>query len=226
MAKVLIVAADETLRAVLKRLLTTDGHEVQLVRTATEGARLARTRRPDLILVDLPVAEGTNGDVLGAFFSDPSIDPPRMVAVSAAQSEPDRVRAFEAGVDDYVAKPFSPRELALRVRAVLRRGQRPGQPRPPADDVVIDVPAHRAWVAGRELQLTPIEFRILRRLSEQPHKVVTRAALTRAVWEDPPADSSRAIDTHVNRLRQKLGPAAEWVHTVRGVGFRFDRPGR
>jgi two-component system phosphate regulon response regulator PhoB len=144
-----------------------------------------------------------------------------VVMLTAKGEEIDRVVGFELGADDYVVKPFSVRELLLRIDAVLRR-RRPA----PATAIVfgalrIDPQAHRAWVADREVELTALEFKLLSTLVERKGRVQTRAALLDDVWGIAAAITTRTVDTHVKRLREKLGLAGRYVETVRGVGYRF-----
>jgi len=148
-----------------------------------------------------------------------------IVMLTAKTDEVDRVVGFEVGADDYVAKPFSVRELMLRVRAVLRRA-RPDAPSEPAGFVDhgrlrLDVPAHRVFVGGEEVILTALEFRLLRTLLERRGRVQSRETLLIDVWGMSPEVTTRTVDTHVKRLRQKLGAAGAYVETLRGVGYRM-----
>jgi two-component system phosphate regulon response regulator PhoB len=150
--------------------------------------------------------------------------------LTARGDEVDRIVGFELGVDDYVAKPFSVRELVLRVQAVLRRaaGMGPGaDARPPEElgPIRIDVDAHRAYVAGEEVSLTPLEFRLLALLMARAGRVQSRDQLLSDVWEMSSEVETRTVDTHVKRLREKLGPARDLLETVRGIGYRLVAPG-
>ena len=139
---------------------------------------------------------------------------------------------FEVGADDYVVKAhLSTRELVLRVRAVLRRQAVASGTLPVSEDnsrrltfgeLVIDQDAHRVWVSGEEVALTATEFRLLTSLAGRTGRVQTRGALLQDVWDMPPDLNTRTVDTHIKRLREKLGPAAPFVETVRGVGYRFN----
>jgi two-component system phosphate regulon response regulator PhoB len=147
-----------------------------------------------------------------------------VIMLTARNDEVDRVVGFEVGADDYVPKPFSPRELVLRVDAILRRTVAPqevGGPQVIAlGDLVIDVPAHRVAVQGQEIPLTALEFRLLLDLASRAGRVQSRDALLERVWGYSPNVETRTVDTHVKRLREKLGPGAEQIETVRGVGYR------
>ena len=147
--------------------------------------------------------------------------------VTARADEVDRVMLLELGADDYVVKPFSVRELMLRVRAILRRTQtteaQHGERR--FADLRVDTDAHRVWVGAFEVTLTALEFRLLLMLLDRRGRVQTRERLLEEVWQMPGELTTRTVDTHVKRLRQKLGHAGDYIETVRGVGYRFlDRP--
>jgi two-component system phosphate regulon response regulator PhoB len=147
-----------------------------------------------------------------------------VIMLTARGSEIDRVVGFELGADDYVTKPFSVRELLLRVQAVLRRSQ--GRSEDDASPVSfgrlrIDHGAHRAWVDGSEIPLTALEMKLLWTLYQRRGRVQSRGTLLDDVWEASPENNTRTVDTHVKRLREKLGAAGDYVETVRGVGYRF-----
>jgi len=136
------------------------------------------------------------------------------------------VVGFELGADDYVVKPFSVRELMLRIQAVIRRTQLPGTAAGTENELRFgrlraDRQAHRVWVDGQEVPLTPLEMRLLWTLYERRGRVQSRGTLLDEVWEASPENNTRTVDTHVKRLREKLGPAGAYVETVRGVGYRF-----
>jgi len=144
--------------------------------------------------------------------------------VTARGEEDDRLTGFEVGADDYVTKPFSTRELVMRVKAAARRVA--VQAPPATGELVfgslrIDRSAHRAWVGEAELELTATEYRLLVYLAERPGCLCSRGELLEHVWELPPSLNTRTVDTHVKRLRQKLGAVADVVETVRGAGYRF-----
>jgi two-component system phosphate regulon response regulator PhoB len=153
-----------------------------------------------------------------------------IIMLTAKGEEIDRVIGLEVGADDYVVKPFSVRELMLRVRAVLRRTH-PNEAPHAANgerrfaDLRVDPEAHRAWVGTFEITLTALEFKLLTTLLDRKGRVQTREQLLEEVWQMPSELTTRTVDTHVKRLRQKLGHAGDYIETVRGVGYRFlDRP--
>jgi two-component system phosphate regulon response regulator PhoB len=145
--------------------------------------------------------------------------------LTAKGAEVDRVVGFEVGADDYVTKPFSPRELLLRVDAILRRTSAPPEDQTRAAIMLgvmeIDVPAHLVLVRGDEIPLTALEFRLLLDLAERLGRVQSRDSLLERVWGYAPGVETRTVDTHVKRLREKLGAASDYIETVRGVGYRL-----
>jgi two-component system phosphate regulon response regulator PhoB len=149
-----------------------------------------------------------------------------IIMVTARAEEVDRVVGFELGADDYVVKPFSVRELMLRIEAVLRRGRAPEQRVIDAGELHIDREAHRVTVNGEEVALTALEFKLLVTLTERRERVQARGTLLSDVWAIDAEVASRTVDTHVKRLRDKLGTAGRFIETVRGVGYRFsESPG-
>jgi two-component system phosphate regulon response regulator PhoB len=149
-----------------------------------------------------------------------------IIMVTARAEEVDRVVGFELGADDYVVKPFSVRELMLRIDAVLRRGRVPEQRVIDAGELRIDREAHRVTVSGEEISLTALEFKLLVTLTERRDRVQARGTLLSDVWAIDADVASRTVDTHVKRLRDKLGVAGRFIETVRGVGYRFsESPG-
>jgi two-component system phosphate regulon response regulator PhoB len=150
-----------------------------------------------------------------------------VLVLSARAEETDRILGFEVGADDYVTKPFSARELLLRVRALVRRTTAAAPLRDgriALAGLELDLDRHLARVNGEDVALTPIELRLITALAKRPGKVVTRADLLRGVWNASPAIDTRTVEAHVNRLRAKLGPLSDRLRTVRGVGYRLDLP--
>jgi two-component system phosphate regulon response regulator PhoB len=145
----------------------------------------------------------------------------RVIMVTAKGEEIDRVVGFELGADDYVVKPFSVRELLLRVGAVLRRKDAPASDLVEFGELRIDPAAHRVWVAGNEVALTSLEFKLLVTLYERKNRVQTRSVLLNDIWGIEADITTRTVDTHVKRLREKLRSVGRYIETVRGVGYRF-----
>jgi two-component system phosphate regulon response regulator PhoB len=221
--KILIVEDEPDLVRVLEYNLQQAGFDVQSSGRAREGLRLAQTNSPDVVLLDLMLPDGSGTEVCRALKSDPKTRPIPVIMVTAKGEEVDRVVGFELGADDYVTKPFSVRELVLRVRAVLRRADSEA---PPEDTVTfgklrVDRTAHRVFVAEEEIALTALEFRLLTTLIDRKNRVQSRDTLLNDVWGIHMQVETRTVDTHIKRLREKLGVAGVYIHTVRGVGYRF-----
>jgi two-component system phosphate regulon response regulator PhoB len=224
MAKVLVIEDEEDLRQVLEYNLRQAGHEVLSAARGREGLRLAQQERPDLVLLDLMLPDVSGTEVCRSLKEAPQTRHIRVAMVTARGEEVDRVVGFELGADDYIVKPFSVRELLLRIQAILRRAA----PAQPADEqdiefgcLRIDRNAHRVWVDEREIELTALEFKLLLVLYERRNRVQTRAMLLDDVWGIQAEITTRTVDTHVKRLREKLDRARDYVETVRGGGYRF-----
>jgi len=226
MARVLVIEDEKDLREVLDYNLTKDGHRVQLVTTGAEGLRLARELQPELVLLDLMLPDMSGTSVCKTLKKDVATREIRVIMVTAKGEEIDRVVGFELGADDYVVKPFSVRELLLRVGAVLRRKDVPASDFVEFGELRIDPAAHRAWVGGIEMMLTTLEFKLLLTLYERKNRVQTRSVLLNDIWGIEADITTRTVDTHVKRLREKLKGVGRYIETVRGVGYRFsEAPG-
>jgi two-component system, OmpR family, phosphate regulon response regulator PhoB len=223
MARILVVEDEADLQEVLSYNLRQAGHEATVVGTGQEGLARAAADAPDLILLDLMLPDMSGTDVCRALKSDPASRNIPVVMLTAKGEEIDRVVGFELGADDYVVKPYSIRELALRLQAILRRRA------VPASDaglmvfgrLRIDREGHRVWVDGAEIALTALELRLLCTLYDRRGRVQSRAVLLDEVWRMSSDVNTRTVDTHVKRLREKLGDAGAYLETVRGVGYRF-----
>jgi two-component system phosphate regulon response regulator PhoB len=220
MARVLVIEDEADLREVLEYNLSQAGHRVATASTAAEGLRQARETKPELILLDLMLPDQPGTDVCRAIKKDPATAEARVIMVTAKGEEIDRVVGFELGADDYVTKPFSVRELMLRVQAVLRRKTTADSPVIQLGELRIDRAAHRVTVDGAEVSLTSLEFKLLVTLVTRQNRVQTRSVLLSDVWGIDADITSRTVDTHVKRLREKLGSAGQYIETVRGVGYR------
>jgi two-component system phosphate regulon response regulator PhoB len=222
MARILVVEDEPDIAQTLAYNLRQSGHDVVLTDTGRRAVELAYEQRPDLILLDVMLPDISGIEVCRMLRSNPISRVTPIMMVTACDAEIDRVVAFELGVDDYVTKPFSVRELALRVRAILRRSEtQSAQETIEFGELRIDPPAHRVWVNGEQIELSPLEFKLLLTLFERRNRVQTRASLLDDVWGSDSDISPRSIDAHVKRLRERLGAARHYIETVRGVGYRF-----
>jgi two-component system phosphate regulon response regulator PhoB len=196
------------------------------VTTAADGAEAlqkARAQLPDLIVLDVMLPEMDGFEVCKLLRREPATARIPIVMLTAKAAEVDRVLGLELGADDYVVKPFSPRELLLRVRKLLARAQPEAAPRETLQvgKLLIDEPRHLVNWRGQRIDLTAIEFKLLITLARRAGRVQSRDTLLRDVWAYDSLIDTRTVDTHVRRLREKLGPAAKHLDTVRGVGYRF-----
>jgi two-component system phosphate regulon response regulator PhoB len=225
-ARILVVEDEADIQEVLAYNLKREGHDVTVTSTSKDGLRLARERRPDLVLLDLMLPDGSGMDLCKALRREQATKGVRIVMLTAKGEEIDRVLGFELGADDYIVKPFSVRELLLRVSAVLRRASTEDAGETTQFGVLrIDRGAHRVWVEGQEVELTALEFKLLITLHDRKNRVQSRDSLLSDVWKIDADVTTRTVDTHVKRLREKLGAAGAYIETVRGVGYRFaERP--
>lgn len=229
---ILIVEDEPDLVAGLEYNLRRQGYATCAVGTGAEAlARANGANRPDLVILDLMLPDLSGLEVCRRLRAAPATRDVPVLMLTAKGEEIDRVVGFEVGADDYVVKPFSVRELGLRVRAILRRGGPAGAAGGPGaeepgggqefGELRVDPDAHRAWVAGREVALSALEFRLLTTFLGRKGRVQTREVLLRDVWGIDAEVTTRTVDTHVGRLRGKLGVAGDYVETLRGVGYRF-----
>jgi two-component system phosphate regulon response regulator PhoB len=228
--RILVIEDEADLQKILQFHLRQAGFEVTVASDARGGVAASRKRRPDLVLLDLMLPDRPGADVLRALKANPETHDVPVLVLTAKGEEVDRVVGFELGADDYVVKPVSMRELVLRVRAILRRigEEAPAQSgRVAFGRLAIEPDAHRVLVDEKETPLTALEFRLLTTLFERRDRVQSRERLLADVWEIDADVTTRTVDTHVKRLRQKLGAAGAYVETIRGVGYRFrSRPER
>lgn len=199
------------------------GFRTAAAMSGDEALKQAREVLPDLIVLDLMLPEVDGLEVCKILRRDPATSSVPIVMLTAKASELDRILGLELGADDYVTKPFSPRELVLRIKRLLRNvgGDEEKQDLIQYKDLHIDVPGHVARVQGKAIELTATEFKLLTLLAQRRGRVQTRDALLQDVWNYDNIIDTRTVDTHMRRLREKLGPAARYLGTVRGVGYRF-----
>ena len=221
---ILIVDDEPDLVSALSFAFRREGFQV---RAAHDGASALREARrdplPGLVLLDLMLPDIQGTEVCRRLKGDSLTADIPVIMLTARSEEIDRVVGFEVGADDYVSKPFSTRELVLRVRAVLRRFRPRSEPREVVDFGVlrVDEAGHQVWVGGEERPLTALEFRLLTTFLSRRGRAQTREALLDEVWGASTAITTRTVDTHVKRLRQKLGEAGDYIQTIRGVGYKF-----
>jgi two-component system, OmpR family, phosphate regulon response regulator PhoB len=221
MARVLVIEDEADLREVLQYNLTQAGHRAFTAATGDAGLKLAQEVKPDIVLLDLMLPDLPGTLVAKSLRREPLTQFVPIIMVTAKAEEIDRIVGFELGADDYVVKPFSVRELMLRIEAVLRRGKISEQRVVEVAELHIDKDAHRVTVGGEEVALTALEFKLLVTLIERRDRVQARGTLLSDVWAMDAEIASRTVDTHVKRLRDKLGTAGRFIETVRGVGYRF-----
>ena len=220
---VLIVEDERDLQKVIAYNLKQAGFDVVSAHDGETALRAVREERFDLVILDLMLPDISGTEICRRLKAGKDTASIPVIMVTAKGEEIDRIVGFELGADDYVVKPFSVRELILRVRAVLRRADAPAEPTERVDFGVlrVDRAAHRAWVAGQEVALTALELRLLLMLLDRRGRVLTRDLLLADVWGSHVDVTSRNVDTHVKRVREKLGAAGDYIETVRGVGYRF-----
>ena len=223
MARILIIEDEPDLQEVLTYNLRQEGYDTASSVTGRDGLRLLRERVPDLVILDLMLPDTAGTEVCKTIKQQPGTKDVPVIMLTAKGEEVDRVVGFELGADDYVVKPFSVRELLLRIRAVLRRTQGDSVPSPTVNfgGLRVDREAHRSWVEDKEVGLTALEFKLLITLYDRRNRVQTRSVLLNDVWGIEADITTRTVDTHVKRLREKLGRAGDYIETVRGVGYRF-----
>ena len=223
---VLIVEDDPTTTDFVSLYLRRDGHKVLTAGDGEEGLRLARERKPDLVVLDLMLPKLDGVEVCRTLRSES--DDVAIVMLTARVDEQDRLIGLNVGADDYVTKPFSPRELAARVRAVLRRTAYARQDAGPqeltAGGLTVDVSRHVATVDDKQIRLTPKELRLLRTLMQEPGRIFSREQLISRVFGDDFEGFDRTVDTHISNLRRKLEGRTDqprFIQTVYGAGYRF-----
>jgi two-component system phosphate regulon response regulator PhoB len=200
------------------------GFDVFSAGDGVEALKKSRESSPQLIVLDVMLPEVDGMEICKTLRRDKNTAKIPIIMLTARAAEIDRVLGLELGADDYITKPFSPRELVLRIKKLLLRG---GGVEPETDrltfgDLLIDNPRHLVSWKGKSLELTATEFKLLTVLAQRRGRVQSREQLLRDVWEYNNLIDTRTVDTHMRRLREKLGPAARYLDTVRGVGYRFD----
>jgi two-component system phosphate regulon response regulator PhoB len=225
--QILIVEDERDIVQVLEFSLQQAGFEAAVAYDGNQARSRLEQRIPDLVLLDLMLPDVQGTELCKLLKTSPRTAHVPVLMLTARGEEIDRVLGFELGADDFVTKPFRVRELVLRIKAVLRRrAPEEGEaPRVEVGPIKVDVDVHRAWVAGKEIELTALEFKLLLSLMSRAGRLQSRQQLLDQVWGLSPETQTRTVDTHVKRLREKLGPARDLLETVRGVGYRLVDPG-
>ena len=222
-ARILVVDDEPTISNLVASYLRKEGYEVVTAADGPAGLKAARSLQPDLVVLDIMLPGMDGLEVLAQLRRDSDV---YVILLTARAEELDRILGLSVGADDYVTKPFSPRELTARVKAALRRLQntaaRPPGPQLAFRRIRVDAAGRQAWADGALLDLTALEFDLLQTLAEHRGLVLSREQLLEKVWGTTFYGDLRVVDVHIGHLRQKLGEAGALVATVRGAGYRFD----
>ncbi len=220
---VLVVEDERDIQDLVEFNLRQSGYRVLKAADGLDGLRLAQSEKPDLVVLDLMLPGLDGKEVCRRLKQGESTRTIPILMLTALAEETDRIIGFEIGADDYLTKPFSPRELSLRIQAILRRTAEPeaGGGHLRLDGLVIDPERHLVEVDGEAVDLTATEFRLLHHLASHAGKVQTREVLLERVWGYAYEGYARTVDTHVRRLRKKLGRLSEAIETIRGIGYRY-----
>src|SRR5213596_4308271 len=218
--RMLIIEDESDVADLLALSLRKAGFNTSAVADGATGLQNARDNRPDFIILDLMLPKMSGLEVCKILKSDTATSHTPILMLTAKAEEIDRIVGLEFGADDYVTKPFSPREIVLRIRAILRRAETANESLS-AGPISIDPARHKVRVNGRQVHLTSLEFKLLRVLMQRRGRVQERDRLLNEVWGYESVIDTRTVDTHVRRLREKLGKAGEMVETVRGFGYRL-----
>ena len=230
--RVLVVEDEPDIAALIAYQLTREGFRVETAGTGTDALQAVARDIPDLVVLDRMLPGLSGDDVLRRLKEEAATSSIPVLVLTAKREQEDRIRGLELGADDYLTKPFSPRELVLRVQAILRRVQEAGMTAGgrvlKAGPIRMDLGSFQATLDGGELALTPTEFRLLQALLERRGRTMSRKQLLEKAWDVEPGASeriqTRTVDMHVRRLRAKLGETGEWIETIRGFGYRLKVP--
>ena len=226
-SRILIIEDQPDIRKTIDYNLSRESFEVFQAASIAEGEQAIQQHKPDLVILDLMLPDGSGLTLCRDIKSDPATKNTLVILLTAKADELDRVIGFELGADDYVTKPFSVRELILRVKAILKR--RASEERQPADPsqtfgaLTLNLEAHQVFINDLEVGFTALEFRLLKHLIDRKGRVQSRDQLLEEVWGYSAEVTTRTVDTHIKRLREKLGSAGEYIQTIRGVGYRFSK---
>ena len=225
--KVLVIEDEPDIRKTLEYNLLSEGFEVFGCGSIKEAKKLIEDPKFSIILLDLMLPDGSGLDLCREIKSDTATKDIPIVILTAKDDEVDKVVGFELGADDYVTKPFSVRELILRVKAILKRNSKtlltPIEVNRNFGSLKMDIESHEVFIDDKEVILTALEFKLLNQLVERRGRVQTRDQLLSDVWGYSADVTTRTVDTHIKRLREKLGTMGKYVQTIRGVGYKFSR---
>ena len=224
--KILIIEDEPDIRKTLEYNISREGYEVISASSLSEGREKLESVSFSLLLLDLMLPDGSGLDLCRELKQDKSLSSMPVIILTAKDDEVDKVVGFELGADDYVTKPFSVRELILRVKAVLKRGVSKSdnvEVQRQFGELKIDVDSHEVFVNDDHVSLTALEFKLLRQLVDRRGRVQSRDQLLSDVWGYSSDVTTRTVDTHIKRLREKLGDMGKYVQTIRGVGYKFTR---
>jgi two-component system phosphate regulon response regulator PhoB len=222
--KILVVDDEPDVTELVAYHLRAKGFHVETLNDATSSINRARAYQPDLIILDIMMPHLSGIQICRILRADPKLAKAPIIFLTAKAEPQDRIEGLESGADDYLGKPFSPKELVLRVESILRRIAAPKEPtaaKLKIGEILLDSDTHTVTVQGQPLDLTATEFKLLRLMMERQGRVQTREHLLLNVWNYSTEIETRTVDTHVRRLREKLGDEAGWVETIRGVGYRM-----
>ena len=226
-ACVLVIEDEPDIRKTIDYNLTKESFEVIQAASIEEGEKALASNKIDVIILDLMLPDGTGLTLCRDIKSEPNTKNIPVIILTAKTEEVDRVVGFELGADDYVTKPFSVRELILRVKAILKRGVSTEIQKDNAQDtfgeLTLNYDEYQAYINNEEIALTALEFKLLKHLINRKGRVQTRDQLLEDVWGYSSNVTTRTVDTHIKRLREKLGIVGEHIQTIRGVGYRFSR---
>ena len=224
--KILIIEDEPDIRKNLEYNLSREGYSVLTAASIAEAEQLIYSNNLSLVLLDLMLPDGSGLELCKKMKSDPDMQNLPIIILTAKDDEVDKVVGFELGADDYVTKPFSVRELILRIKAVLKRGDNKKdivEIDRQFGDLKIDIDSHEVYVDGDLVNLTALEFKLLIQLVDRRGRVQSREQLLADVWGYSAEVTTRTVDTHIKRLREKLGTMGKYVQTIRGVGYKFSR---
>ena len=224
---VLVIEDEPDIRKTIEYNLSKESYKVTLAASIEDGEKALVENKIDLVILDLMLPDGSGLTLCRDIKSEPKTKHIPVIILTAKTEEVDRVVGFELGADDYVTKPFSVRELILRVKAILKRGVSSPKDAEEAQDIfgelTVNYDEHQAYINGQEISLTALEFKLLKHLINRKGRVQTRDQLLEDVWGYSSNVTTRTVDTHIKRLREKLGSVGDHIQTIRGVGYRFSR---